>query len=79
LKRVLKSIGQKVSGKKDELVERIEEYLEEHNLVGKKKKKKVKEEEEMDLDEGEGEDSEEEERPVQAKKRRKKLASYESE
>ncbi|GAA5853409.1 hypothetical protein JCM5353_004719 [Sporobolomyces roseus] len=79
LKRVLKSIGQKVSGKKDELVERIEEYLEEHDLVGKKKKKKVKEEDEMDLDEGEGEDSEEEERLVQAKKRRKKSASYESE
>lgn len=78
LKLVLKSIGQKVSGKKDDLVERIEEYLEKNDLVGEKKKKKKvkKEEEEMDLDD---DDDEEEERPVQAKKRRKKSASYESE
>ncbi|GAA5914205.1 uncharacterized protein JCM6883_000775 [Sporobolomyces salmoneus] len=72
LKNVLRKVGQRTTGKKADLVESLEAYLLEHDLLGDKKKKKAKDEDDaMDVD------GEEEEKEIVAKpaKRRKKTAA----
>lgn len=87
LKSVLKRIGLRTSGKKAELVESVEAYLREHDLVGGGKKRKGSkssrrgedDDDEMDVDakDGDGDDDETKAKKKPAK-RRKKSASVDA-